>query len=129
MCAYALTGQRSKMTPSSQVTTESTTLKQKAHKKLETWNAGTRAAQSSIMRALITSENKPRVMMLTGKASSLTTGLTTALITPSTIAITKVQSQESMATPGNSQAVIPTAKADNIKVTIIYVSFLWFTYA
>jgi len=58
---------------------------QKAIQKPATLKPGTMAAASSINSAFITSENNPSVSTVSGKATSLTTGLINTFITPSTI--------------------------------------------
>ena len=71
-----------------QVITDSMTLNTKADANPSTEKLSTIQEQSSMIMALITSRNKPNVIIVTGRASSLMMGLMKVLSSASTTATT-----------------------------------------
>ncbi len=65
---------------------DNTKLKSKAVQKLSTAKPGTMLAQSKIIKALITSKNKPNVINVMGKVRMTKIGFTSKLSNPKTIA-------------------------------------------
>ena len=79
--------------------------KTKASQNPATLNPPTMLAHKSTMSALITSEKRPSVKIVTGNERKLITGLMKALMRPSTTATTIDTHHGLHDTPGSNQAV------------------------
>lgn len=75
-------------------------LNRKAENRDETSKPSTRYEVRRIMRALMTNVNSPSVKRLIGSVSKRRTGLTMALMTPSTIATIRADLRSANVTPG-----------------------------
>lgn len=76
-----------------------------------------------INRAFITSEKRPRVSIVIGKAMSLTTGLIKIFIIPKTTAKTTALKSVTVA-PGTRYVAIIMANVETIKCINIFISLL-----
>lgn len=88
-----------------------TRLKARAHQKLETVNPGTKASTIRTATAFITRRKSPKVTKVIGNVRKIRTGLTKALITPSTTATMTAVRKSFSLTPGSKYPVIKTAIA------------------
>jgi len=75
-----------KSEPTSKLIIVTTMLAKKAVQKPDTLNPGTSVDTRSIISALMTSKNRPKVMSVSGIVNMITTGLITALARPSRMA-------------------------------------------
>jgi hypothetical protein len=95
-----------------------------AHQKLSTLNPSTKRVASIIIQALITNRKRPNENTVTGMVSTIIIGFKIALRNESTKATMNAVSILSfwMCTPGRSQAVMATASAEIIRLTMNVVS-------
>lgn len=99
-------------------------LKTRADRKEPTEKPGTRALASIITRVLTTRVNSPRVTMVSGKVNSINSGLTKVFRRPRTTATRTAVQNESMSTPGTTEAATSTARAFKTRLIIILISFI-----
>lgn len=101
------------------------TLNTKAEANPSTEKLSTIHEQSSIMMALITSRNKPNVIIVTGRASNLMMGLMKVLSSASTTATTikvimpEPEDTSGIETPGVSQAERAMAMHERMSFAIM----------
>jgi len=95
-----------------------------AHQKLSTLKPSTNRAARIIMQALITSRKRPNENTVTGMVSTIMIGFKIALRNESTKATMNAVRMLSfwMWTPGRSHAVMATASAEIIRLTMNVVS-------
>src|SRR6185295_4373831 len=93
------------------LTRASTIAPTKAAPKVSTWKPGTTAEASSIMAALITSQNSPRVSSTRGKVTIFRKTPSVALTKPITSAAINAASGPLTWKPGTTLATIQTASA------------------
>lgn len=97
---------------------DKTTLNSSALQKFSTAKPGTSSSHSSIITALITNRNSPKVNIVAGSVKSISTGFTKILSKPSTNATSNAADHPCTATPGNRCESIST----NIVVNIILIT-------
>lgn len=98
---------------------ESAIENQRAVQKPATLNPGTIFAASKINKALITSENNPRVRSVKGKAINFTTGFIKTFMMPSTTAKITALHRVTVA-PGTMYVAMIMAKAPTTKCMNIF---------
>lgn len=65
--------------------------------------------------------NKPSVMIVTGNVKTTNSGLTSAFMTPSIIAVITAMYNPDISTPGNISAVTSRANAPSAILAIIFI--------
>ena len=102
-------------------------LNTKADAKPSTAKLSTIHEQSSMMRALITSRNRPKVIIVTGRASSLMIGLMKVLSSARTTAtiinviMPEPEDTSGIETPGVSQAERAMAMHERMSFAILHI--------